>query len=221
LKRILWLLFFVVTAAGAPLPFLPAGSWPWWDSVWITIFFVAVYYDLASSLGLSQTRFASGVVVATLAVLLGLSGLTGWPLGPLRFTEHAGFQLGGAVPLLLPLLAFSLLTVSHQAAAAAFPGSGQAPLAAATAGAFLLTLLNGIVFFSLNRLWWEWNSPHLPDATVRAAMGVFFLGIAAFALAFVYPVDTRLKTNRWSPGLVAWLAGNALFLVANGVFLLR
>lgn len=221
MKHIFWILFLAATAAGAVLPFLPAGSWPWWDPVWIAILFVAVYYDLASSSGLSQARFSSGIVVIALAVILGLSGLTGWPIGPLRFTANAGLQLGGAVPLVLPLLAFSFLTVSNQAASSAFVWSGRVALAAATAAAFLLTLINGIAFFSLDRLWWEWNPLQIPGATGRAVMGLAFLGAAAFALAFVYPVDSRLRTSRWNAGLVAWLAGNALFLVANLAILLR
>ncbi len=221
MKRLFWILFLSATAAGTLLPFIPAGSWPWWDPVWIALFFVAVYYDLASSHGLSQARFSSGIAVISLAVILGLSGLTGWPIGPLRFTAHAGLQLGGAVPLVLPLLAFSLLTVSNQAASSAFPWSGRFAHSAATALAFLLTMINGIAFFSIDRLWWEWNPMQLPGATGRAAMGLAFLGAAAFALAFVYPVDSRLRTSRWNAGLVAWLAGNALFLVANLALLLR
>lgn len=215
MKRILWVLFFLVTATGAVLPFLPAGSWPWWDPLWVALFFIAVYYDFASSSGLSRARFSSGIVVIAMAVILGLSGMTGWPIGPLRFTTHAGLQLGGSVPLILPLLAYAILSTCNMAAASAFPWSGRKVLAAATALAFLLTVINGCAFASLSRLWWEWNPTRMPDASGRAVIGLAFLSASAFALAFVYPVDSRLRMSRWNPGAFAWLAGNTLFLVAN------
>ena len=221
MKRLFWILFFAATAVGMALPFLPPCSWPWWDSTWIAFFFVAVYYDLAAAYGLSSARFSSGVVVIAMAVLLGLSGLTGWPCGPLRFSAHAGLQIGGTLPLVLPLLAFSLLTASGQAAASAFPGAGRMVLALATAAGFLLSIVNGIVFFAGDRIWWEWNTVHDPNSLARGGFGLVFLGATAFALAFAYPADSRLRLSRWSPGLIAWLAANALFLVANFAMLIR
>jgi hypothetical protein len=215
LKRIFWLLFFAATAAGTSLPFLPPGSWPWWDPTWIAFFFVAVYYVRAGSAGLAAARFSSGIVVLAMAVVLGLGGLTGWPVGPLRFTAHAGLLLGGTLPLVLPLLAFSLLTAGGQAAASAFPGMGRTAHAFATAAGFLFSIVNGLAFFVADRIWWEWNPMHDPHAAGRAVFGLAFLGATAFALAFVYPVDSRMRLSRWSPGLVAWLAANALFLVGN------
>ena len=221
MKRLFWILFFAATAAGMALPFLPPGSWPWWDSTWIAFFFVAVYYDLAAAAGLASARFSSGVVVIAMAVVLALSGLTGWPCGPLRFTAHAGLQIGGTLPLVLPLLAFSLLTVSSHAAASAFPGGGRMALALATAAGFLLSLANGLAFFATDRIWWEWNPMQAPGSLARGGFGLVFLGATAFALAFAYPVDSRLKLSRWSPGLIAWLAANALFLAANFAMLIR
>jgi hypothetical protein len=221
MKRLFWMLFFAATAAGAALPFLSPCSWPWWDSTWIALFFVAVYYDLAAAAGLSSARFSSGIVVVAMAVVLGLSGLTGWPCGPLRFTAHAGLQIGGTLPLVLPLLAFSLLTVSGQAAASAFPGGGRIILALATASGFLLSVANGLAFFAADRIWWKWNPMQDPNSLARGAFGLVFLGATAFALAFAYPTDSRLRLSRWSPGLIAWLAANALFLAANFAMLIR
>jgi hypothetical protein len=221
LKKIFWILFFVATAAGAALPFLPSGSWPWWDSAWGFLFFVAVYADLAGAAGLSAARFSAGIVVVAMAVLLGLTGLTGWPCGPLIFTAHAGLRLGGAIPLVLPVLAFSLLTVSGHAAATAFPGAGRTGLAIATAAGFLLSVANGLAFFAADRIWWVWNPLNSANSAGRAAFGLAFLGAAAFALAFTYPADTRLRTSRWSTGAIAWLAANALFLVANFAMLFK
>lgn len=221
MKRLFWILFFVATVAGGALPFLPSGSWPWWDTTWAALFFVAVYADLAGAIGLSGARFSAGIVVIAMAVILGLTGLTGWPCGPLVFTAHAGLRLGGAIPLAPPLLAFLLLTVSGQAAASAFPGAGRIALAAATVAGFLLSVLNGLPFFVGTRMWWIWNPLGMPHATARGLLGFAFLGAAAFALAFVYPVDSRMRLSRWSTGLAAWLAANALFLVANFAMVLK
>ena len=156
-----------------------------------------------------------------MAVLLALTGLTGWPFGPLQFTAHAGLRIGGAIPLVLPLLAFALLTASGHAAAAAFPGAGRTGLAFGTATGFLLSVVNGLALFVPCRIWWVWNPLDQPHAAGRAAFGLLFLGAAAFALAFVYPADSRLRLNRWNTGSIAWLSTNALFLVANFAMFLK
>jgi uncharacterized membrane protein len=208
-------LFVALTIAGAALPFLTPGTWPWWDSSWIFVFFVAVYANLARASGLSAARFSSGIVVLAMAVILGLTGLTGWPCGPLRFTAHAGLSLGGAMPLALPLLAFALLTVSVQAAEAAFPGAGRTGLVLAATAGFILSVINGLRFFTWDRLWWVWNPEGGQDGNWRAVFGLVVLAAAAFAVSFAYPPDTRLRRNRWSPDAVVWILVNTLFLAAN------
>jgi hypothetical protein len=215
MTRIFWILFFACTASGLALPFQPAAAWPWWNSAWILMFFVAVYADFAGWAGLSATRLCAGSVVVSLAVLLGLGALTGWPVGPLRFTEHAGLRLGGTIPLMLPLLGFSLLTVSGLAAAVAFPGAGRMGLAVGTAAAFLLTVANGIEFFTSSRIWWLWNPWGDGAAGGRAAMSLGVLAAAGVALALVYPVDSRLRLSRWNAGVLAWISVNILFLAAR------
>jgi hypothetical protein len=182
---------------------------------WVLVFFVGVYVKLAGWAGLSGARMSAGIVVVSLAVLLGLGAMTGWPIGPLRFTEHAGLRLGGAIPLMLPLLGFSILTVSAQAAASAFPWAGRLGLAAGTAVGFVLTIANGLTFFTLDRLWWLWNP--WGDGTVpgRAALSLGVLAAAGFALAFAYPVDSRLRLHRWNAGAVAWVLTNVIFATAR------
>jgi len=215
MTRIFWCLFFVVTASGLALPFLPSAAWPWWDPAWILIFFVAAYADLVGWAGLRAARMSAGIVVVFLAALLGLSALTGWPVGPMRFTGHAGLRLGGSIPLALPLLGFCFLSVSGQAAAAAFPGAGRPGLAAGTAAGFLLTLANGLVFFTADRIWWLWNPVGAGSAGGRAALSLGVLATAGFALAFAYPVDSRMRRSRWNAGAIAWISTNVLFLAAR------
>jgi uncharacterized membrane protein len=215
MTRIFWFLFLAATVAGLALPFLPPGSWPWWDSAWILVFFVAAYAELVIGTSLSAARMAAGIIVISLAVILGLGSLTGWPVGPLRFTEHSGLRLGGALPLVLPLFGFSLLSVSRQAVDAVFPSAGRAGLAAATATAALLTLLNSLTFFISDRLWWLWNPWGDENAIGRAVFSLSVLGLAAVAGAWVLPVDSRLRTSRWTPGVISWISTNVLFLVAR------
>ncbi len=201
-------LFWTATAVGTILPFLGPGAWPWWDSVWIFFFFVMVYADLAGRMGLSAARTTAGIVILTMAVLLGAAGFS----GSLNFTENAGLQIGGAIPLVLPLLAFAMLTVSGQTAESAFPGAGRAVLALATTAAFLLSVLNGLTFFSTNRIWWKWNPENAPGGLSGMLL---LLAIASFAMIFACPVDPHLKRSRWSTGLLAWIGMNTLFLVAH------
>lgn len=213
--RIFWLLFLAATAAGLALPFQPASTWPWWDSAWILVFFVATYADLVTASSLSSARMAAGIVVISLAVLLGLGSLTGWPVGPLRFTEHSGLRLGGALPLVLPLFGFALLLASRQVADAALPSAGRTWLAAATGAAVLVTILNGLAFLMSDRLWWLWNPWGDGNASGRAVFSLAVLGFAAMALSWALPVDSRLCTRRWTPGAIAWISTNVLFLVAR------
>lgn len=215
MRRIFWILFFLCSAAGLILSFLPPGSWPWWDSAWILLFFVAAYAGMVESAGLSATRMTAGIVLVSMAVLLGLGALTGWPVGPLRFTEHSGLRLGGAIPLVLPLFAFALLTASGQAAAAAMPGAGRTGLAAGTAVAFLVTITNGTDFLVSRRIWWLWNPWGDGQAPGRIIFSFLVLGAAAAILSFAYPLDTGMRRTRWNAAVMAWLSTNLLFLSAR------
>ena len=215
MSRIFWILFFLCSAAGLTLPFLPPASWPWWDSTWILLFFVASYAGMVGSAGLSATRMTAGIVLVSMAVLLGLGALTGWLVGPLRFTEHSGLRLGGAIPLALPLFAFALLTASGQAAAAALPSAGRVGLAAGTAAAFLFTIVNGMEFLVSNRIWWLWNPWGDVTATGRILFSFLSLGTAAVILSFAYPANTGMRRTRWNAAAMAWVSTNLLFLAAR------
>jgi len=215
MTRLFWVLFWATTLAGLVLTRKPPGTWPWWDSLWIFMFFVAAYAGLVSASSLRAARLAAGIVILSLAIFLGVGTLTGWPVGPIRFTENSGLRLGGALPLVLPLFGFALLSASRQVAEAAFPGAGRPGLAAATAGALLVTVVNGLAFLGGNRLWWLWNPWGDGEAFGRALASLAFLALAAAALVFAYPTDTRLRLSRWNDEVVAWMAVNVLFLAAR------
>jgi len=214
-RRVFWILFFSCSAAGLALPFLPPASWSWWDSTWILLFFVAAYAGMVEVAGLSATRMTAGIVLVSMAVLLGLGALTGWPVGPLRFTEHSGLRLGGAIPLALPLFGFALLTASGQVTAALMPGAGRAGLAAGTAVAFLVSIANGTEFLVADRIWWLWNPWGNGSATGRIVFSCLVLGSAAALLSFAYPADTSMRRTRWNAASIAWVSINLLFLAAR------
>jgi len=113
------------------------------------------------------------------------------------------------------LLAFSILTLCQRALAVACPGLCMNGLAAAVAGVFVATVLNGSVFLSEARLWWLWNPWGEGMAVVPAAIALTSIALAGFFLARIYPEDTDLKLTRWSPAAVVLIVSNILFLVAN------
>ena len=203
------------TAGGAFLLFQEAGSQAWWDPVWVLLLALSAYVSLVQSAGLSRARMCAGVVLVVFAGLIILTALTGWPLGPVRFTGPSVLRVGNMFPLLPPLLAFSILTLCQRALAVACPGLGIIGLAIAVAGVFATTLLNGSIFLSEARLWWLWNPWGEGMALLPAAIGLASIGLAGFFLARIYPEDTDLKLTRWSPAAVVLGFINMLFLTAN------
>ena len=203
------------TAGGAVLLCQEAGSQVWWDAVWVLLLALSAYVSLVQSAGLSRARMCAGVVLVVFAGLIILTALTGWPLGPVRFTGPSVLRVGNMFPLLPPLLAFSILTLCQRALAVACPGLGIIGLAIAVAGVFATTVLNGSIFLSEARLWWLWNPWGEGMALLPAAIGLASIGLAGFFLARIYPEDTDLKLTRWSPAAVVLGFINMLFLTAN------
>jgi hypothetical protein len=203
------------TAGGAVLLFQEAGSQVWWDAVWVLLLALSAYVSLVQSAGLSRARMCAGVVLVVFAGLIILTALTGWPLGPVRFTGPSVLRVGNMFPLLPPLLAFSILTLCQRALAVACPGLGIIGLAIAVAGVFATTVLNGSIFLSEARLWWLWNPWGEGMALLPAAIGLASIGLAGFFLARIYPEDTDLKLTRWSPAAVVLGFINILFVTAN------
>jgi len=205
------------TAGGAVLLFLEAGSQAWWDAVWVLLLALSAYVGLVQVGGLSRARMCAGVVLVVFAGMIVLTALSGWPLGPVRFTGPTALRVGNVFPLLPPLLAFSLLTLCQRAMAVACPGLGMNGLAAAVSGVFAATVFNGTAFLSESRLWWLWNPWGEGFAVLPAVVGVASIALAGFFLARIYPEDTDLKLTRWSPAAAVLIVVNSLFLAANAL----
>ena len=192
-----------------------AGSAMWWDVGWVLLLAMAAYLELVGVGGLAKARVFAGVALVVFSGLVLLTVLTGWPLGPVQFTGSSALRLGGEFPLLPPLLAFALLGICQRAMAVAVPDAGTNALAALVAGAFALTLANGVVFLAKFRLWWLWNPWGDGSAWGAAAFGLASLGAAAFFLSRIHPEDTALKLSRWSLAAILLIVTNLVFLAAN------
>ena len=205
------------TVGGAVLLFRESGSQTWWDAVWVLLLALSAYIGLVQVGGLSRARMCAGVVLVVFAGMILLTALSGWPLGPVRFTGPTVLRVGNVFPLLPPLLAFSLLTLCQRSMAVAFPGLGVNGLAAAVAAVFAATVLNGAAFLAEVRLWWLWNPWGVGLALLPAVVAMVSMTLAGFFLARIYPEDTALKLTRWSPAALLLIAVNILFFGANAL----
>jgi len=210
MKHPLWLAFVFWTASGFLLLFAGRGDFGWWDKLWLLLLAVAAYSGVAERAGLQTARVRGGIVFAALTAAAGAWCLGGSPPGPFYFTSHAGPALPGIFPLLLPVLLFGFLCLCDISAAVVFPYANRLAHAAWTSLAFVITLMNSASFFSGSRAWWVWN----PSGLLHAACAAAVTGGLAFALAFILPVDSRMRVSRWSIEVAAWVLLNVLFVAA-------
>ncbi len=211
----------VWTLTGLALLFVEPAKFGWWSPAWILLFLISAYAGLATRFGIGAARISAGAVIVGFAIVLALGAATGWPTGPVRFTENSGPRIAGLLPALLPIFAFALLTISHQACSVWLPSASRPILCAASASVFLATLANGVAFLAGNRLWWLWNPWNATAGPLTALGALLSLGVVAFGLAFVFPPDTRLKTSSRTSAALPLAATNVLFVAATFLFALR
>lgn len=209
------------TLTGLALLFVEPAKFGWWSSVWILLFLISAYAGLAARFGLGPARISAGAVIVGFAIVLALGAATGWPTGPVRFTENSGPRIAGLLPALLPIFAFALLTTAHHACSVWLPAASRPVLCAASASVFLATVANGVAFLAGNRLWWLWNPWNASAGPLTALGALLSIGVVAFGLAFVFPPDTRLKTSIRTSAALPLAATNLLFFLATFLFALR
>ena len=215
MKNLTSILAVLWTLAGGFLLFRESGTFPWWDAVWVLLLATMAYGGLVTLAGLAKARAWAGIALVVFSAFIALTIFTGWPLGPIRFRGPDALKLGNTFPLLPPLLAFALLSLSQKTAAQIFSTVGCNALATIAAGFFCLTTANGLIFLFKTRLWWLWNPWRGESAHFQAVIAFVMLALAGFFLARIYPEDTALKLSRWSPDGVVLLTVNLLFLLAN------
>lgn len=203
------------TLGGIALLLQESGAQTWWDVVWVLLLALSAYIGLVQVSGLSRARTCAGIVLVIFTGMVVLTVLSGWPLGPVRFTGPEMLRVANMIPLLPPVFAFALLTLCQRASAVAFPGLETNTLALTVASFFSATLFNGTIFLASSRLWWLWNPWGDGMALPAAAIGFISMGMAGFFLARIYPEDNDLKLTRWSPSAAILVALNILFLAAN------
>ena len=221
MKKANTILIVVWTLLAGYLLTLESGSFSWWDTAWVLLLSTLAYGGLVTLSGLAKARACAGIVLVIFSALIALTIFTDWPLGPMRFCGPEALQLGGAFPLLPPLLAFAFLTLAQKTAAQIFSTFERNALAAITTGIFCFTVANGLLFLCKNRLWWLWNPWGGGSAYIQVAAAFVTLAVAGFFLARIYPEDTGLKLTRWSPEGIALLFVNLLFLTVNILFFVQ
>lgn len=215
MKRLPLWIFVGWTLGGSALLAAGVGAYGWWDFVWVLLFLAVAYIELATTSGLHGARVAAGIVLLGFSAFLLLAGATGWLLGPVRFTDHAGPRIASTLPVLVPVFAFALLAVCRRTAEFFRPSDNRRRLALLAGILFSATVANALSFLSRERLWWLWN----PWGTEPSAMSMPVPWLALFAvaagLALAIPTSTRLQSRGWPGGFVALLTVNVLFLLAH------
>ncbi|MDX2079665.1 MAG: hypothetical protein SFU53_02675 [Terrimicrobiaceae bacterium] len=215
MKRLPVLAFVVWTLGGTLLLGSGAGSHGWWDFVWVLLLVIVAYAEMASVTGLHAARVGAGISVLGFSVFFLVAGATGWLLGPIRFTDHAGPRIAATLPVLVPVFAFALLAVCHRSAEFLRPALDRRGTALLAGGLLAATVANGASFLSRERLWWLWNpwGTELSAAWLGLPWIVLF-GVSA-GLALALQPSSRLQGRRLPAGWLALLAINVLFLLSH------
>lgn len=184
-------LFGLASLGGVALAFLPQGAWDWWNPLWVLLGAAVAYASLAAGSGLAAARVTAAALLAGFAAVLLAALVSG--VMPLMFTAHVGPRLGGVLPVLPVVLAFSVLVLGQRAVASLWPAAGRWSVMAGAAVVFTGTLANAAAFLSGVRLWWLWNPlGGIIPAWVAPAilLGAF---VCAALLAWAIPAPTRLR----------------------------
>jgi hypothetical protein len=112
------------------------------DAAWFFFAGVSVYFALAAAEGLRTARRWGLVVVPGAALLHAIAARTGWPFGPIAYTEMLGWRIAGGAPFTLALFWLVLVAGSRSGVVAIFPRANKWALAGAAGLAGFLTHAN-------------------------------------------------------------------------------
>jgi uncharacterized membrane protein len=181
-----------------------------YDALWVFLAAAVAYSHTAACEGLPAARRGALLGLGGAALLCGADALTGWPLGPLAYTDLLGKRIAHLLPLAVPLLWLTIFLCSR-ATVLMLPRAIQWPRWQVALGTALLVWLTD---FNLEpvawkvRAWWIWypgeaNPPAIPPMQNFA---VWFC--AAFLWAIAIRPSNRVPVftgNRWKPVVILGL----------------
>src|SRR5215210_2935147 len=68
------------------------------DALWITLAAVNTYLFVAEAEGIGTARRWAGSIILGSAALVWIEARTGFPFGPIHFTDNLGARIGGTLP---------------------------------------------------------------------------------------------------------------------------
>ena len=184
------------------------------DGIWITLAAINTYLFLARTEGLATARRWTLLILLGSGVAAWMGARTGFPFGPIAFTDNLGVRIGRTLPIFLPLLWFIVVLNSRYVALRAFPRASHWRIAFGTAALAVLTDINLEPVAWKMRAWWLWYPlsasasawPPLQNYASWFALSLALTGLLR---------ETRVVTLR-GPAL----RPVAIFAMINGVFLL-
>jgi uncharacterized membrane protein len=175
------------------------------------------YTSLAAELGLATARRWFLATFAAAFVVAALSSATGWPLGPIRFTDRLGPRLAH-VPLGWPLLWCTVVFGARSLLRRLAPRAAHRHIAIGVGFLALLTDLNLEPVAWNVRGFWIWYPAQLPAPPTPPVQNAFTW--FAFAAALAYAFRSReVAAARTAPYPVA--AFSPLLLLNALLFLAR
>lgn len=168
---------------------LPAGSTrtallqilPALDASWITLAAINTYLFLVATEGLATARRWTLLILTLSGSLAWANARTGFPFGPLVFTDNLGLRLAHVLPFTLPLLWLVLLVNGRSVLLFLWPRAHPLTLAAGSGLLATLIDLNLEPVAWKMRAWWLWY----PLARDAPAWPPLRNSLAWFTLAFI------------------------------------
>ncbi len=186
------------------------------DPVWVTLAAVNVYAAIAESEGMDTVRRWGLVVLGGAFLLAWTSVKTGYPLGPISFTDHLGAPLG-TVPFGVPLLWLAVVLGGRETALRLLPRVSHNQIAMATGVLALATAVNLESLACHLRWWWIWDAAASHALSTAPVWNyATWLGAAAVFAWFMRDETVASELSRRSrKPVITFAVMNAIFLLTH------
>lgn len=193
------------------------------DAVWIVLAALSVYLFMVTHLSLPTARMWAVIIIVLSGMVFYLGAKTGYPFGPISYTDNMGGRLFGVIPFTLPLLWLVIVVGGRFLVLKVFPTANRWQTALATGGVALLMSFNLEMIAWKVRAYWIWYpGPVLPTPEWPPLQNFMAWFILAAVLCVVLPTSRQKPETSatWKPILVLTML-NAVFLAMHLVFFLR